>query len=148
MFLKKGNLFDTSCKIIAHGVNCRGGFGSGVALQIAKRYPEVKLAYLKKHQSHEKWKLGDVQYVLVMNHIIANMATQYDYGRVVKLYADYPSINKCFESILKFATELNVSVAMPKVGCGLAGGDWNIVCKLLQSSQEKYPNVHVEVWEL
>ena len=30
------------------------------------------------------------------------------------------------------------TIAMPKIGCGLAGGDWDVVSEILESVSEKY----------
>ena len=35
-----GNILDTECKYILNPVNCVGTMGKGLALQIAKAYPE------------------------------------------------------------------------------------------------------------
>jgi O-acetyl-ADP-ribose deacetylase (regulator of RNase III) len=55
---KKGNIFESGAGIIAHGVNCKGAFGSGVAGQIAKLYPKTKSDYLYKFQYRrlETWR--------------------------------------------------------------------------------------------
>lgn len=37
---KVGNILDTECKYILNPVNCVGTMGKGLALQIAKAYPE------------------------------------------------------------------------------------------------------------
>ena len=36
-----GDLFDTDAKFICHQVNCMGKMGSGVALQVRKKFPHV-----------------------------------------------------------------------------------------------------------
>ena len=43
----KGDIRDTDCKVIAHGVNCQGVMGSGVAKALYEKWPEVKKSYLK-----------------------------------------------------------------------------------------------------
>ena len=40
----KGDLFDTDHQIIAHGCNCRGGYGAGIAGQMAKKYPKARVS--------------------------------------------------------------------------------------------------------
>lgn len=147
MHLKKGDLFNTNCQIIAHGVNCSGGFGSGVAGQIARLFPFAKTCYLAKHHG-EKWHLGDIQFVECSkeNKIIANCATQFYYGKN-GVYVDYPAVGKCFSKLLDYAEENNLGVAMPKIGCGLAGGEWSEVCKIIQQAMQNR-KVYVEVWEL
>ncbi len=151
ILLKKGNLFDTECDIIAHGVNCRGAFGSGVAGQIAKRWPRVREEYFNKTSSLG-WSLGQVQWVYPIDEyhlpVVANMATQDGYGYDGKLYVDYSAVEKCLDEVIGTADLWDFSVALPRVGCGLAGGDWKIVFDILLKVYEKYPKVPVEVYSL
>lgn len=133
----KGDLFNTHREIICHGVNCRGKFGSGVAGQIAKLYPKVKDEYLKWHNSIG-WQLGDTQFVHISpdevsgldERYIVNMATQYYYGRR-GFYVNYDAVRSTLDHVIRFAQETGFGVAMPKVGCGLAGGEWSIVQDIL-----------------
>lgn len=156
----KGNLFDTKCQIIAHGVNCRGAFGSGVAGQIAKRFPQARLCYMTKHY-HQGWELGQVQYVdinyalneKINQHmpdfgstlVIANMATQFTYGKT-GVHINYDAVEQCLTGVINFADSNNWNIAMPWVGCGLAGGDKKKVLEILNKCLVNF-NVLVEVWE-
>ena len=47
---KVGNILDTECKYILNPVNCVGTMGKGLALQIAKKYPESVDPYKKDCQ--------------------------------------------------------------------------------------------------
>jgi O-acetyl-ADP-ribose deacetylase (regulator of RNase III) len=146
MLLRKGNLFSSECDIIAHGVNCRGAFGSGVAGQIARLFPLAKEEYVRKFKSKEKWKLGDVQFVRVNEKlIIANCATQYNYG-TDKVHVDYDAVASIFNKIIDYAEPTGLSIAVPKIGCGLAGGDWSCVSNIIQQTLQNR-KVHLEVWE-
>lgn len=134
----KGNLFDSRDDIIAHGVNCRGGFGSGVAYAVAQYYPKAKEFYLEKFEQ-EGWDLGDVQFVTVVGgKVIANCATQDAYYPRNKCHADYPAIRKCMERVKEFAKSRGYSVSIPKIGAGLAGGDWNIIKSILDEVFSDY----------
>lgn len=149
--LIQGDLFTAKCDIIAHGCNCSGGFGSGVAGQIAKRWPRVREAYLQKYQK-SGWKLGEIQLVFSTNDlelpIIANIATQEDFGYDGQLYVDYKAVKTGLNKVFKYCNEHNLSVALPKIGCGLAGGDWDKVYQIIQTLSSKYPSVAIEVYEL
>ena len=37
---------------------------------------------------------------------------------------DYDALSKCLKEVFLFANENNLEVHMPKIGSGLAGGDW------------------------
>jgi O-acetyl-ADP-ribose deacetylase (regulator of RNase III) len=146
MILKQGNLFDTNAKIIAHGVNCQGAFNSGVAGQIARLFPFVKTSYLAKHHG-ERWHLGDVQFVeFSTERIFANCATQQFYGRKGK-FVDYEAVGTCMNKLIDYAESKCYSIAMPKIGCGLGGGDWDVVSKIIQEVLQER-KVVIEVWDL
>lgn len=149
MQLNKGNLFDTKCDIIAHGVNCRGAFGSGIAGQIARLFPFAKVAYLEKFK-REGWRPGEVQIAQsddeAPSKIIANCATQLNYGST-GVYVDYEAIGIAMSKVLDFADEHHFSVAIPRIGCGLAGGQWKIVSNIIQQCLQER-KTHLEVWEL
>lgn len=128
---KKGNLLEATEDIIAHGVNCIGGFGSGVAGQIAKKYPEARKHYLEKYVSKDGWELGEIQYSHQADgKIIANCATQFSYLPRGICHADYLAIKQCMEN-LKYVASPNFTIAIPKIGAGLAGGDWSIIEPIL-----------------
>jgi O-acetyl-ADP-ribose deacetylase (regulator of RNase III) len=148
----QGDLFTTRAEIIAHGVNCRGGFGSGIAGIIAQKYPRVREAYLNKFNRYG-WELGEIQLVFSTDilelPIIANMATQLNYGtKLGKLYANYKAVEICLYKVFKFADMGNFTVALPRVACGLAGGDWNVVKAIIGNVSNEYDRVPVEVYSL
>lgn len=122
----KGDIFKTDKKIIAHGCNCRGGFGSGVAATVARLHPKAREAYLKKHQT-VGWKLGETQYVESNGKIIVNCATQDRYGNGQRdgiVYADYPAIEKVMKDLKEYSKKTGYDVTIPLIGAGLANGDW------------------------
>lgn len=141
----KGDLFDTKRDVIGHGVNCKGAFGAGVAAQVAKKYPEARQCYLDKYK-REGWKPGDVQFVTVADYrVIANMATQEDYGGDGRRYVSYRGIAIAFDELLRFCKQGGWGVAIPKIGAGLAGGDWGVIEPLIVEAVERY-SVPVDVY--
>ena len=120
-----GNLFDTTAPIIAHGCNCVGGFGSGVAGYIANHYPIVRNAYKDRFTTHG-WKLGEIQVVTAYGKTFVNCATQQNCGSDPDtVYVSYDAIKECLEKVRDFAD--GSQIAIPKIGAGLANGDWNII---------------------
>jgi len=158
IIIKKGDLFSTTQAIIAHGVNCSGGFGSGIAGQIARIFPEVRKAYLEQHGA-EGWRLGQIQLVSLRNpgeHIkaVVNMATQQGYGRKPGVrYVDYEAVRHSFTCLLDFLGNYNsgneekIGIAMPRIGAGLGGGEWPEILSILSSCMAGR-DVVVEVWSL
>ena len=146
----KGNLLDTDLNFIAHGVNAQNRMGSGVAKAISDVYPEVKTRY------HRYWEksmmvflngqsdfLGTVQPVTTRDgKTVFNLFTQEYYGYDGKLYLSYESIIKVFDFLTNECDHLN-AIAIPKIGCGLAGGDWEVVKKIINRSTGNKLDVYV-----
>lgn len=126
----KGDLFDATQDIIAHGCNCSGGFGSGVAGTMAKKHNLAQQKYWNKFQI-EGWRLGDVQFVESKGKIIANCGTQKKYLPRGIRHVDYDAVRTVMEKLYKYCKENNKSIAIPKIGSGLAGGDWKIIKNII-----------------
>ena len=77
--------------------------------------------------------------------MIANCATQLNYLPRTICHADYPAIKAAMIQVKESAKSLGLSVAMPKIGAGLAGGDWNTIKQILE---EIFDDYDVTVYEL
>lgn len=155
----QGDITETNIPNIAHGVNCQNKMGSGVAKSLFTKWPEVKEKYhirckrsipellLGDHQP--EFLLGEHQAVYLDNQgkIIYNLFTQLNFGYDGIKYVNYWAIAKCFmdvnEAIVRNDTVKEL--AIPKIGCGLAGGDWNIVEKIIDDAT---PDIDVSVYYL
>ncbi|NUR61747.1 MAG: macro domain-containing protein [Catenulispora sp.] len=127
-------------KLIAHLCNDRGGWGRGFVLAISARWPEPEKAYRKwyRERSTNDFALGAVQVVQVAppHHRIwvANMVGQHGVktgsaGPPVR----YDAIDQCLKNLADRALELEASVHMPRIGCGLAGGKWERIEPLISA---------------
>lgn len=131
----KGNIFnfiEEGC-ILLHQVNCQGVMGGGIAKTIKELFPNVYSAYKEYCTYYNKKCLGDMFPVHIRfkskNFTIGNCFGQEYYGRD-KRYTDYEKLRKSFEQV---ASDCDYSkILIPKyIGCGLAGGDWNIVSEII-----------------
>lgn len=139
-----GDLFQTHAKYICHQVNCQARMGSGVAKQVRAKYPEVYDAYVG-FCNEESNAFGRVQFAQANDcKVIVNMFAQSNYGYDGKLYTDYTAFQSCLKRI-KLTVPAGETIAMPfKIGCGLGGGDWNVIFGLIQKElSDKYT---VELW--
>ena len=110
--------------IIAHGVNCQGKMGSGVALAIRNHWP-VCYAHYAIACKTELHLLGKIVTSHVSQNVfIAHCFTQQRYGYFGK-FADERAVKACFESLDIVAKELGLPIYMPRIGCGLGGLDWH-----------------------
>lgn len=125
----KGDLLETEIKHIGHGVNCQAKMGSGVAKVLYTKWPKVKEDYLDTCKVIPKEdRLGFIERVDLGEKIVWNMFTQYNFGKDGKLYVDYEALRDCFITLTKCEID---HIAIPKIGCGLAGGDWEKVKKII-----------------
>lgn len=129
-------------KVIAHCCNNVGGWGKGFVVALSKKWQRPEREYRDWYKIHGDVKfrtmLGAMQLVPVENDLyVANIVGQNGTaGRTAdgKIPIRYEAIAKGFKFISQFATshpERNVSVHMPRIGCGLAGGSWAEIEPLL-----------------
>jgi len=128
-------------EVLAHGVNCSNGFGSGIAGQIAKKHPSVKTAFHNRH-----FKLGDTQTVQVGdNKFIVNCATQQYYGgdpssQPNGMYCSYEAIESSLNKVRLLFKDNKIGI--PYIGAGLAGGEWKYIAALISRVFEGETDVY------
>ena len=140
----KGDLFSVTEGYIVHGCNAQGVMGSGVARIVKEKYPLAFRAY--KESGHQ---LGSLSYFVEGELCVVNAVTQEFYGRDGQQYTDYDAVRDCFRR-LRMLSEQRVGVPkivnFPLIGCGLGGGDWNVVEAIIE---EELGNDFVKVlWTL
>ncbi len=144
---KKGNLINATESIIAHGCNNCGVMGSGVARQIRNIFPDSYHHY-KLYYKTSLLNLGTVIYCHEGSKIILHCITQNGFGKDGKKYVSYDAIKKCMRQI-NFDHNFNgrpvKALALPKIGAGLGGGDWNIISKIIE---EELITIQPVVYEL
>lgn len=136
----KGNLLDSNCDYICHQVNCQGVMGSGIARQIRERWPVVYLNY--------KMLCEDIKPELLIGKIqitdrVINIFSQDNYGYDGRRYTSYDAF---VEALLKFRNHIPVgsTIGFPKnIGCGLGGGNWQIISAMIEEILGKYYEVYI-----
>jgi len=121
-----GNIFDHVDKldVIVHGCNCFATMGAGIAAQIARLYPEAYIVDSKDPRTPEQ-KLGGISFTKNTTPIIINAYTQFRLGRDLK----YNALENTMHLIsLNFH---DLRIGMPMIGAGIAGGDWEIIEKII-----------------
>jgi len=136
-------------KIIVHGCNDVGGWGKGFVLAISKKWPQPENEYRSWYKSQVNFSLGEVQFVKVKEDIyVGNMIGQH------KIYKDengnvpirYDAIESCLKKVALYAKEINASVHMPRIGCGLAGGTWDKIEPIISKTLVE-ENINVVVYD-
>ncbi|MDL4773649.1 MULTISPECIES: macro domain-containing protein [Thermomonosporaceae] len=123
-------------KIIAHVCNDLGGWGKGFVLAVSRRWPEPEADYRAWHRARARndFGLGAARFVQVEPYVwVANMIGQHGMkagskGPPIR----YEALDRCLEVLGRKAAELEATVHMPRIGCGLAGGRWARVEPLIE----------------
>lgn len=136
---RKGNLLDAfangDVNIIAHQCNCFNTMGSGIAPQIARRWPTVQEADDATIPG-EKAKLGKFTHAWVEDGVVFNLYGQFYYGRKAGGDTDYVALGESLRRMKEWIDNHYIAdiplIGFPKIGCGLGGGDWEIVSKMIE----------------
>ncbi|TDT97508.1 O-acetyl-ADP-ribose deacetylase (regulator of RNase III) [Streptomyces sp. 846.5] len=121
-------------KIIAHVCNDAGGWGKGFVLPLARRWPQTRTAYKTWYRDRDTsgFALGAVQFVPAEDGLlVANMIGQHGYRPSSTPPVRYEAISAALATVADRALQLRASVHMPRIGCGLAGGRWELVEPLI-----------------
>ena len=144
LIYKKGDVLNSDEEVVVHGCNCFKAMGAGIARQVREQCPN---AYKADQDTlwGDKTKLGSFTVAVDNGMMVFNAYTQYRYTRD-KVDVDYDAVHSALTEICQNTPQYDV-IAMPKIGCGLAGGDWKIVSQILEDVSEKY-NKTFHVYEL
>jgi len=115
-------------KIIVHVCNDVGGWGRGFVMALSARWKQPELKYREWAKSGKNFALGEVQLVQVEATLwVANLIGQHDIkkGKDGTSPVRYEAIKKGLATVGHYARQLEASVHMPRIGCGLAGGTWD-----------------------
>ena len=131
-----GDLLEATENLILHQVNAQGKFGSGIALQVKKKWNKVYQSYKALCDTNlDSNLMGIAQAVAVGERkAVVNLFGQKYYGYNGQRYTDYEALYKALESASEMARQYNLSVAIPsKLGSERGGADWNIVYAMIES---------------
>lgn len=141
----QGNLLDLAEQgifdVIVHGCNCHHAMASGIAGQIANRWPQAKwIDATTPYGVPEKLgKLSSVPIVAtkfyevtqtnreVGKFTLVNAYTQFNPGKDLRIDA----LRECFRKIKEEFT--GKTIAYPKIGAGIAGGNWDEISEIIET---------------
>lgn len=136
-------------KIIVHICNDIGGWGKGFVLAISNKWKEPEKEYRNWFKSKNNFELGKVQLVEVEKDTwIANLIGQHKINKddLGNAPIRYDAIKKGLSDIILFAKEKDASIHMPRIGCGLAGGKWELVEPIILETLSEN-NISVTVYD-
>lgn len=138
-----GDIFKSNAQVITNTVNCVGVMGKGLALAFKKKYPEMFEDYQRKCDEGEVipgrpylWEDDRTQ--------VLNFPTK-RHWRQDSLLSD---IEEGLHYLAENYDEMGISsIAMPPLGCGLGGLNWNEVKLLIEKYLGPIEDLNVYVYE-
>jgi O-acetyl-ADP-ribose deacetylase (regulator of RNase III) len=146
----KGNLLTRQdIGIIGHQANCQNTFGGGIAKSIREMFPEAYAADTAAHNAGMN-RPGSISVSHRFPDAVSSIGTIFNlYGQNLngkgKRQTNYEALFNALSTMAKevchssVMTGLTPAVGFPYlIGCGLGGGDWNIVERLIEVAFEHY----------
>ena len=145
--ITKGNIIKNDSEAIVNTVNCVGFMGKGIALQYKQAFPDNFKAYEKACRA-EKVKPG-LMFIFETNAMfnpkyIVNFPTKRHWRGNSRLEDVENGLRSLVEDIKRLEIK---SIAIPPLGCGLGGLDWNVVKPMILDAFSSLPEVTVSVFE-
>lgn len=142
-------------KIIVHIVNDSGRWGAGFVKALSAKSPKPELAYREWYRQHQErgdyfLPLGHVQFVDCSATItVANMVAQHStYSKQYNPHPiSYDALEYALRKVAKVAISEGATVHMPRIGAGLARGNWEVIESIINRTLT-LNDVDVTVYEL
>ena len=136
-----GDLFANAygVRALAHGCNCQGSMGAGIATGFRDRYPEMFAAYRSLCKADPRgFNLGDVfLWKDDARPWVFNLGTQ---EGVWRARASYDAIETALGRMRELADAEGVdSVALPRIGVGYGGLSWKKVRVIVERVFADWP---------
>lgn len=133
--------------LVAHVANNRGGWGKGFVLALSKRWPQAEKDYRDWAKSARRdgrstpFQLGEILISKVEPNVdVAHLLAQDGYvapNNPTPL--SYDALTQCLRKVAKIAAEQTASIHMPRIGAGLAGGDWSRIKRIIEQELGHLP---------
>lgn len=139
-----GNIFESQAECLVNTVNCEGYMGKGIAYQFKLRYPENNRDYVRACKSGELH-IGTIHYYMEDGKWIVNFPTKDKWREKSRMSFVEVGLDRLIEFIVDRKL---TSIAIPPLGCGNGGLDWNEVKQLIESKLDLVKeNCQIVVYE-
>lgn len=130
--------------VVVHGCNCQCQMGKGIALTIKNEFPEAYEADKSTIKGDEA-KLVTISFAQInrpnVSFVIVNAYTQFHW-RGVAVKADYEAIRQAMRMVKQRFSGRRIGY--PKIGAGLAGGDWSLISEIIEEELAGEDHCYVE----
>lgn len=130
--------------VVVHGCNCHCRMKRGIAQTIHNLFPEAYEADCKTEPG-DRGKLGTFSSAEIKRgdavFTIVNAYTQFNWDSEGVL-ADYDAIRRAMREVKRRFS--GKRIAYPKIGAGLAGGDWKVISAIIDEELTGEDHTYVE----
>lgn len=142
----KGDLLEADVDALVNAVNTEGVMGKGIALQFKKRFPDMFEAYRRACKSGQL--RPGMMHVFELNdsaspRFIINFPTKRNWRDSSRLADIEAGLAALVEEVQQRGIR---SIAVPPLGCGNGGLDWQNVLPRIKTALEPLVNVRVLVF--
>lgn len=145
--ITRGNLIEADTEALVNTVNCVGYMGKGIALQFKKAFPENFKAYQRACRTDEVQPGAMCVFPtgsMLNPKYIINFPTKRHWRGKSRI----EDIQSGLRGLVATIRDLGItSVAVPPLGCGLGGLEWDEVRSLIENSFVDLPEVGVLLFE-
>jgi O-acetyl-ADP-ribose deacetylase (regulator of RNase III) len=144
---KSGDILSEDTDAIINTVNCVGVMGRGIALQFKKAFPDNFAAYesacRQKHVQPGRMFVYETGQLTAPRYII-NFPTKRHWRGASRMDDIDSGLQALVETLRKYKIQ---SVAVPPLGSGLGGLDWNEVKPRIEAALQPLSDVRVVIYE-
>lgn len=142
MIIRHGDMFTSTARALAHGVNVDGVMGAGVALGFRCKFPGLHRAYREACRSGQLQPGGLYPFLAPDGRWVYNIASQDRPGPRARLEWIISGAHLALEHADSNSIDL---VAIPRIGSDIGGLDWADVSLALEEVEGWY-DAAFEAW--
>lgn len=128
-----------NAQALAHGCNCQGSMGAGIAVGFRAQYPDMYEEYRRRCKVRPReFNLGDAFLWKESDKpCVFNLGTQED---TYQSLATYEAVEQALRTMRAVADSERIStIAVPKIGAGLGGLSWEGVQEVVERVFAEWP---------
>ncbi len=138
----KGDILQEQVFVVP--VNTVGTMGKGLALDTAKKFPLVEQSCHSAFRMHLLG-IGKVLPVYIPGHTLFLLPTKKHWGNPSTLAYIEKGLRGLIDALISDSDYNPGCIAIPKLGCGLGGLDWQKVKPLIERTAQSLKNYDVDV---
>lgn len=140
----RGNLLEADVDALVNPVNTQGVMGKGLALQFKKAFPDAFQSYVRACEAGEvvPGKIHTVRRLMAPRFIL-NFPTKKHWRNPSKLEYIRDGLDDLVQQVRALGIQ---SIAVPPLGCGHGGLDWEDVRPLIEAAFVPLPDVRVVLY--